>query len=185
MQLPLIIPLSSGGWCLNLLQVGIYHRVLSLFKWKPQVLQGTGKFSSVTTNPTAKLCGGKKGGSSINENYWISGTDFPPNEPLNTLHPNWKHRKYFMSGIILTSIYMPAAQMLISGLVTGNSFKVSAKKLSLAWHDSSDLFQAVIWDVFPLRREARNVTALSDEYSDTKFSNAALSYCKKKKKRNL
>lgn len=70
--------------------------------------------------------------------------------------------------------------MLIAGLVTGNSFKVSAKKLSLAWHDSSDFFQAVTWDVFPLRREARNVTALSDDLQWYQFSNAALNYCKKK-----
>lgn len=78
--------------------------------------------------------------------------------------------------------------MLISGLVTGNSFKVSAKKLSLAWHDSSDLFQAVIWDVFLLIREARNVTALSDElqwYQILKCCFKLLGEKNKQKKKNF
>lgn len=53
--------------------------------------------------------------------------------------------------------------MLVSELVTGNPFIVTAKKLSLPWHDSSDLVQTVTWDVFPHRREAGNFAALSDE----------------------
>ena len=53
--------------------------------------------------------------------------------------------------------------MLVSELVTGNPFIVSAKKLSLPRHDSSDWAQTPTWDVFPHRREAGNFAALSDE----------------------